>query len=177
MNIPERSEEEWSAIGKRLGKKMAEFVGDYLQYRIMEDKVLQQTAIENYREEVERATQAGLECPQAWFILATAIEEPDERLRALFRVLQSLEAEFEITPPRQPSEWWDQTQVYAETYYELGRMHARASRSGAARDSFERALSFANSLRALRPLITGPSPDYEDKLEGKIAAASLMLDD
>lgn len=87
-----------------------------------------------------------------------------------------MEKQLKAVPPIGAAEWWDRTSVQADTCYELGRSHASAGRTAAARESFERALSCAHSLRAFRGQITGPPPEYEDQLEGKITTALLLLD-
>lgn len=68
---------------------MAAFLGDYLQYEIIVDEVLQQITRDNFREEIERAASAGLEIPQAWYLLATSTKEPEERFQTLLRVRES----------------------------------------------------------------------------------------
>ena len=51
-----------------------------------------------------------------------------------------------------------------------------AGRRDEARDSFEKALAQARGAGLFRDMLKGQPNHYEDRLEGKIAAALLLLD-
>jgi tetratricopeptide (TPR) repeat protein len=165
------------ALGGRLGTTHGEFCGRVLECRLMGDVPLRQVAVENFRRELEDIAAQGMEWSMAWLNLAKAIDEPEERLRALSRVLQSLDWEFENLRPRTPFEWWERCVIHGETDYEIGLLHAAAGRKDAAREHLERALSLAHSTRAfLANMPEVPETGHSDRLEGKIALAMMSLE-
>ena len=54
--------------------------------------------------------------------------------------------------------------------------HAAAGRRDEARDSIEKALAQARGAGLFRDMLKGQPNHYEDRLEGKIAAALFLLD-
>ena len=142
--------------------------GDYMTTR---DEVMRQVATEKYRQEVERAAQAGCESSLTWHTLGVWTEEGKGRIGCFARALELLQQEKLRKPPETPMEKWSHQHTTADCLYEIGRIHAAEGSREVAKEFFARALAPARTAWQLRKTAATPAHPLDATQEDKINTA------
>ena len=161
-----------SSAAARLYEQTLEFSRKTADYALTRDVVMLQVATEKYRQEVDRAARAGHEHWLPWQTLGSWTTDGKQRIGCFSRVLELMEKDPALTQPANPHHRWVREHNKAESLYEIGRVHAREGSREVARSFFEKALPHARAAEDVREAAGA----NDDRLEGKIASALMMLD-
>ena len=154
-----------------------EFVRKLGEYTLTKDDVMRQVATEKFRQEVERAARAGSENSLAWHTLGVWTEDGKGRIGCFSRALAVMANEPMFHPPQSLKDQWVHEHSQADCLYEIGRVHAAEGSREVAQDFLVRALQHARLAENVREKAASPGETLDAQLEGKIAAALMMLDE
>lgn len=139
------------------------------------DDTLRRHLTENFRIEVERAAEHGVECSMPWFNLATWTERGKVRIGYFARALECIESGRDALPgmaEAQPT--GRDARMRAECLYEIARVHAYEGDAAVARDFLMRAVTLAQEAEALRQ---EAGVEKANNLEDRIAELLVQLPD
>jgi hypothetical protein len=129
--------------------------------------------VAEFRVEVDRALESGIETPLAWHLLGMGSEGSKERLRYFTRELECWDSgrgsKFVQPGPRKE---WAETHGLAECLYFIGRVHALEGDPQVARDFLMRALPLAQKEEQMRE---AADITIDNGLEGRIAMLLVQL--